>query len=81
MFNKKDNDFNISVSPKKNISHKIIRIFIYSLLILIIMLIPALLLKLLNDKYNIGGETVGITFTFAFYAICYLCYNFIKKHS
>jgi hypothetical protein len=80
MINKKDLDYNESVNHEIKLSHKICRIFIYSILILIIMLIPALLLKLLNVRYHIGGETVGITITFAFYAICYLGYKLLKHN-
>jgi predicted permease len=82
MLNKSNHDSFDYLVHEKKISHKIFRIFIYFLLILIIMLIPALLLKLLNDRYHIGGETVGITLTFAFYAICYLGYKYFKnKHN
>lgn len=79
MLNKSNHDSFDHLVHEKKLSHKIFRIFIYSLLILIIMLIPALLLKILNDRYNFGGETIGVTITFAFYAICYLYYKYIKK--
>jgi TRAP-type C4-dicarboxylate transport system permease small subunit len=79
MFDKSIHGYNLPVEHEKKISHKILRIVIYILLILIFIFIPAGLLKLLNDKYNVSSETLGIILTFSFYVICYLGYKYIKK--